>query len=152
MSRKLGIAAAAVLLLVPLTACSGDDSGNDEDFVKGLCEASTGLRDGVEEALGNARTSTDPNAAAQALVEPIEEFVDAFKDLNPPEDLEEWHDTASGQLEQAASNFREKKDLAALEGFADSPVPDPPAAAKSRLRVAAEDVQECNGVTFLKPD
>jgi hypothetical protein len=47
--------------------------------------------------------------------------------------------------------FKEEKTLASLEGFGDSPVPDPPAEAKARLRDAGKDVEICDGVAFLKP-
>ena len=134
-----------------LVACSGDGDGNDEDFVRGLCEASSDLRSGVEQALKDASTSTDPNKAVELLAAPVDGFADDFEDLEPPKDLKDWHDDASGQLVDVAKNFRESKDLAALEGFNDSPVPDPPAEAKARLRGVAEDIAECNGVTFFKP-
>ena len=133
-------------------ACSGDEDGNDEDFVRGLCEASTELRNGVEQAIRDSSSSTDPNKAVESLAEPVDEFADDFGDLDPPGDLKDWHDDASDTLAATAKEFRERKDIAALEGFNDSPVPDPPTAAKARLRAAAEDVQECNGVTFFKPD
>jgi hypothetical protein len=48
--------------------------------------------------------------------------------------------------------FKEAKTLASLEGFGDSPVPNPPAADKQRLREAARNVDECDSVAFLKPD
>lgn len=152
MFRKFALTAAVALAAVSLAACSGDDDGSDEEFVRDLCQASTELRNGIKEALENASTSTSPNAAAEALVKPLGVFVEAFDDLNPPKDLDDWHDSASDELEKTFEDFRTKKNLAALTGFADSPVPDPPVDAKSRLRAAAQDVPECSGVAFFRPD
>ena len=153
MSKILaGFFGLSILAVSSFAACSGDGDGNDEDFVRGLCEASTELRNGVEQAIKNSSSSTDPNKAVESLAEPVDEFADDFDDLDPPEDLKDWHDDASEKLSAVAKDFRERKDIAALEGFNDSPVPDPPSAQKARLREAAEDIQQCNGVTFFKPD
>ena len=135
-----------------LGGCGGDGAGSDEDFVKELCNASTQLETDLDAAIANASSQTDPEKAIEALVPPLEDFVEAFKDANPPEDLEDWHETASDQLEAEVVAFKEAKSLDELEGFGDSPVPDPPAEAKARLRTAAEDIEECDGVTFMKPD
>ncbi len=133
-----------------LTAC-GSDSGNDEDFVRGLCEASTELRGGVEKAVKDGSTSTDPNRVIELLTVPIDTFVKAFDKLKPPKDLKTWHEVASKELQQTAETFRKEKKLTALASFSDSPVPNPPAAAKTRLKTAAVEIPECAGVAFLKP-
>ena len=146
------IAAPVVAGSFLLAGCGGDSAGSDEDFVKDLCDASTQLETDLDTAIADASSQTDPEKAIEALVPPLEDFVEAFKDANPPEDLEDWHETASDQLETEVEEFKEAKSLEELEGFGDSPVPDPPAEAKSRLRTAAEDVEECEGVTFMKPD
>jgi len=146
------IAAPVVAGTFLLAGCGGDGAGSDEDFVKDLCDASTQLESDLDTAIADASSQTDPEKAIEALVPPLEDFVEAFKDANPPEDLEDWHETASNQLETEVEEFKEAKSLEELEGFGDSPVPDPPAEAKSRLRTAAEDVEECEGVTFMKPD
>ncbi len=99
-----------------------------------------------------ASTQTDSGKAAGLLVEPLEKFVKAFKDSDPPDDLDEWHDEASDRLQATVDAFKKEQSLSALVGFSDSPIPDPPAEAKQRLRDAAEDVDACDGVAFLKPD
>ena len=138
-------------MFAPLAAACGSDDGNDQDFVRGLCEASTALRTGVEKAVKDGAASTEPGKAVELMAPPVDAFVKAFNDLNPPADLKAWHKDASSQLEKTAAAFRTEKKLTALTSFNDSPVPDPPAAAKSRLQNAAKDVPECNGVAFLKP-
>ena len=152
MVTRLSLLAIPVLSAGALIAACGGDSGNDESFVRDLCGASSELEAALDEAVASASSQTDASKAVQALVPPLEEFVDAFRDLNPPEDLEDWHRTAGTQLGDAVQKFKDANSLSALEGFGDSPVPDPPAAAKARLRTAAADVEECDGVTFFKPD
>lgn len=139
-------------LVAPAAAgCSGGGDGNDEDFVRGLCEASSALRAGVEKAVKDGAASTDPGKSVALMVAPVDAFVEAFGDLDPPKDLKSWHKDATKQLEQTADTFRNEKKLTALASFNDSPVPDPPAEAKARLQAAAKEIQECQGVVFLKP-
>ena len=144
---------ATALLVVSLgfAACSGGDPATDEDFVQELCEATSQLDQQFAAAVAKASEQTDPNKAVEALVGPLEEFVRAFEDADPPKDLEDWHHSASKQLEDAVAKFKKEKALASLEGFGDSPVPDPPADAKARLREAGKKVAACDGVAFLKP-
>ncbi len=151
LKRFSTLLAISALAAVSLVACSADGEASDEDFVRSLCEASSDLRTGVEDAVAGAASSTNPNAAVEALSEPIDDFASAFKDLDAPDDWKDWHGQASDEIGAAAKTFRESKDLADLEGFGDSPVPDPPADAKARLRGVAEDIEECTGVTFLRP-
>lgn len=150
--RKRSFLLSFALLVPALAAGCGGDSGNDESFVRDLCEASSQLTADLDTALKSASSQTDAGKAVEAFVAPLERYVDSFKDADPPKDLEAWHKSASDQLAGVVANFKETKTLSALEGFSDSPVPDPPAEAKQRLRAAAAEVEECNGVTFLKPD
>ncbi len=132
-------------------ACGVDDPGTDGDFVLELCDATKALEADFATAVSAASEQTDPAKAVEALAPPLDTFVAAFEDAKPPEDLEEWHKTAAKQLRASVDKFKAEKTLASLEGFGDSPVPDPPAEAKQRLREAAEDVDGCEGVAFLKP-
>lgn len=150
-NRLAAIAALGIIAGSNLVAC-GSDGGNDEDFVRGLCEASTELRTGVEKAVKDGSTSTDPNKVVELLVVPIDAFVEAFDDLKPPKDLKDWHEESTKQLKATAETFRSEKKLTALASFNDSPVPSPPDAARARLETAAASVPECNGVAFLKPN
>lgn len=153
MPKRVTLLLTASLAVPFLSACfGGSDSGNDESFVRALCEAQTELSDGIDGALAAASSQTDPQKTIDLLIPPLETYVDAFEDASPPDDLEAWHDASADQLESAVERFKQERTLASLEGFGDSPVPDPPAVQKQRLREAAADVEECNGVAFLKPD
>ena len=151
MPNRLRIVLAALLVLPALAiACSGGES-SDEDFVAELCEASTKLSTDLGAAVKQASAETDPSKSVEALIPPLDAFLKAFNDASPPKDLKEWHDDASAQIEAAIAKFKAEKTLASLEGFGDSPVPDPPAEEKQRLRDAAGEVDGCTGVAFLKP-
>jgi hypothetical protein len=143
--------AGVALGIAVLPACSGDKAGTDDEFVQELCDATKTLDQQFAAAVAQSSQETDPAKAVEALATPLDEFVKAFDDANPPEDLEDWHDAATKQLRTAVDKFKEEKTLASLEGFGDSPVPDPPAEAKARLRDAGKDVEGCDGVAFLKP-
>jgi hypothetical protein len=146
-------ALALAAILVPVAAACGDDKpGTEREFAVELCAATREFEASLSSALEQASTETDATKALEALTEPLEDFVKAFRDANPPEDLEDWHKEAGDQLDAVVERFKEEKTLASLEGFGDSPVPDPPAEAKQRLRGAAADAEECEGVAFLKPD
>lgn len=150
-SKLAAFAALSVIAGSSLVACGGGE-GNDEDFVKGLCEASSELRSGVEKAVKDGSTSTDPGKVVELMIVPIDAFAKAFDDLKPPKDLKDWHEETADQLNATATSFRTEKKLTALAAFNDSPIPSPPGDARARLEAAAEDVPECTGVVFLKPN
>lgn len=153
MKKRILLVLTAALAIPGFSACfGGGGSGSDESFVRALCEAQTELSDGVDEAVAAAGSQTDPQKTIDLLIPPLEDYVEAFKDADPPDDLKDWHEASGEQIEGAVEKFKEERTLASLEGFEDSPVPDPPAAAKARLRAAAVEVEECAGVAFLRPD
>ena len=135
-----------------MSACGGGGSSTDEEFVTELCDATVQLKTDFAAAVKDASGQTDSGKAVERLIPPLEAFVKAFDDAKPPKDLKEWHSAATDQLQAAVEKFKTEKTLASLEGFGDSPVPDPPADAKQRLRAAAENITACEGVAFLKPD
>ncbi|MGE0601799.1 MAG: hypothetical protein AB7J35_20655 [Dehalococcoidia bacterium] len=142
------------LMALPLvvSACGGGGDGSDKEFVTDLCDATTQLKTDFAAAVKDASGQTDSGKAVDRLIPPLEAFVKAFDDAKPPKDLKEWHNAASDQLAAAVEKFKTEKTLASLEGFGDSPVPDPPADAKARLREVAQNIDACDGVAFLKPD
>ena len=152
--QKRALLAISVTFAIPAFAgcLGGGGSGDDESFVRALCEAQTELSDGIDEAVAAAGSQTDPQKTIDLLIPPLEDYVGAFQDAKPADDMKEWHSAAGQQLEAAVERFKDERTLASLEGFGDSPVPDPPAVQKQRLRAAAIDVEECAGVAFLKPD
>ncbi len=153
MSNRVRIALASMLMVpMVMSACRGGGESSDEDFVAELCQAVVRLNTDFEAAIKSASTETDPAKAVEKLIPPVEKFVDAFDDADPPKDLKDWHDSAVTRLEAAVAKFKKAKTLASLEGFGDSPVPNPAPAEKNRLREAAQNVTECDGVAFLKPD
>lgn len=151
MKQRIAALLLVAALVGPAAVGCGGGEGNDEDFVKGLCEASTTLRTGIEKAVKDGATSTESGKVVELMAGPIDTFVKKFGDLDPPKDLKAWHKDATSQLEKTAETFRKEKQLSALATFNDSPVPDPPADAKVRLQGAAKNIPECKGVTFLKP-
>jgi hypothetical protein len=152
LKRVAALVTTAILTAPLLASCFGGGSGSDESFVRSLCKAQTELRQGVDAAIAGAATQTDPRRTVELLIPPVEAYVKAFRDAKPADDMKEWHSSASSQLQAAVDRFKSERTLASLEGFGDSPVPDPPAVQKQRLREAARNVEECNGVAFLKPD
>ena len=151
LQKLLAVALLAGFAAAIFPSCGGD-SGNDEGFVTDLCLAATDLRTGLEKAVKDAASSTDPNKAVEIIAVPIDAFVKSFSKADPPGDLKDWHKAASDELKRKAQDLHDSKSLSSLKGFEDSPVPDPPAAQKQRLRDKAANIQECNGVVFLKPN
>ncbi|MEO6397658.1 MAG: hypothetical protein ABIP13_04250 [Tepidiformaceae bacterium] len=149
---KLLLFAPFALLLTTLSACGGDSDGSYESFSRDLCKASSGLQAGIQKAVKDASTNSDPNKAIETIADPIDAFVKAFDNGDPPKNLKAWHAQSAKDLKQAAETFRKQKDFTALSGFGDSPVPDPPSSEKQKLRDAAKNLTECDGVVFLKPN
>ncbi len=143
--------------LVPLTlgatffaACGGDDdgggNGSDEDFVNDLCKAGADFSRDLESLGDDLADESDPEKIAEAVSEPFEDFANAFKDMNPPSDLEDWHEDASGSLDDAVNSLKDGDFDAGILG--DDPIPEMPSDAQDRLTQLAEDNEDCQDAEF----
>ena len=130
-----------------LVACGGDDddgggggSGSDEDFVSDLCKASADFLADIESA-GEDIDPSDLDAASKAIAGPFEDFAGKFKDLNPPDDLEEWHNDASDSLDQIVQQVKDGDFESALGGT--DPLPELPDGPRERLGKIADENEDC---------
>lgn len=129
--------------------CGGDDDGgggSEEDFVADLC----GLLKDFTTDLDNL----DPNDLANeddafdALAEPFETLAADFEDLNPPSELEDWHEQGAETLNEIAQKLRDGDfEFGDLE---DDPLPDLPDDVQERYTSLAEGNEDCEeaGVTL----
>lgn len=152
MRNRYHLGAGLLFVFPAIAAACGSDGASDESFAADLCKATSQFQASAEAAIKDASSQTDASKAIERLIPPLEAFVEAFKDADPPEDLDAWHDDAAKQLQASLEKFKSEKTLASLTGFNESARPEPPADARARLLAAAETVEECEGVTFLGPD
>ena len=147
---------ALMLLLAPaiLAACSSSDNAaskpnasSDTAFVTGLCNAAKSFGDDVQKSLAGP-TPTDLGAALAAFFESIgpalQRFSDTFAKLTPPADLNEWHRESAEKLATAAKALKDGKfDDPSLDSLSQSPIPDMPEDARTRLQAVAAKVDAC---------
>lgn len=155
--RATTLLASAVLCALFFTACGGDDgderapTGTDQEFVQSLCSALSAFDLGFREASQAAAAEKDADRAVERLSVPISEFADAFAKLPAPADLVTWRDDGAVGIARSADRFREEKDFDALSDLGASPVPDPPAAARTRLDAVVAQTPACAGRNVFKP-
>ena len=147
---------AALLVAAPLAACGGGDntaatggggSGADKAYVTGLCNGFAAFSTSLEKAFSGP-TPADLGAAFtqlfKAMVQPIQQFSDAFGKLQPPADLADWHKTTATQLAAAAKALKDGKfDDPTLQGLSNSPIPNMPDAPRQRLEAIAAKTDAC---------
>jgi hypothetical protein len=148
--------------LVPLAlgamffvACGGDDddgggggggTGSDEDFVDDLCKAGANFAKDLDKIGEDLNEETDPEKISDAISEPFEDFANAFKKLNPPRDLKDWHDDASNSLDDVVESLKGGNlDAGAL---GEDPFPEMPKEAEERLTKLAEENEDCQDSDF----
>ena len=157
--RKLGLLLGIAPFALGATffaACGGDDddggggggggSGSDEDFVDGLCAAFKDFEDDFSKLLENPEDLANEDDAAEAMAEPFGKLADAFGDLNPPNDLEDWHKDASEALDKVAEQLKDGNFDESL--FEDDPLEEPPGDAQERLQKLADDNEDCKEANF----
>ena len=136
-------------------ACGGDDddtiggggrSGSDEDFVDDFCKAGSDFAKDIQDIGDDLSEETDPEKIGDAMSEPFEDFANAFKDLNPPSDLEDWHDDASKSLDNVVKSLKDGNFDA--EALSDEPFPEMPKDAEERLSKLAEENEDCQDSDF----
>jgi hypothetical protein len=146
-----------VLVLPALfAACSGSDNvssklnaDTDTTFVTGLCKAAKTFGDTVEKSLAGP-TPSDLGAAFSAFFEAIgpgvQTFSDSFAKLTPPADLEQWHRDSAQKLSAAAKALKAGNfDDPSLDALSQSPIPDMPTDARTRLKAIADKTDVCKG-------
>jgi len=156
--RTGGFALTLVLLIASgLAACGGDDSGgksgtgtgSDDEFVKGLCEATSRFAADFEKAFAGP-TPEDFAKAIELLFKsigaPFQRFSDSFSKLKPPPDLADWHRDASQKLAAATKALKDGNFAdPSLAALSDNPVPEMPAGAQQRLEAIAAKTGACKG-------
>ncbi|GIW56832.1 MAG: hypothetical protein KatS3mg082_3236 [Nitrospiraceae bacterium] len=140
--RKL-LPAATIVTALALGACRGGDgssgTGSDEEFVTGACNAAAKFQEDLDDVFADLANVDSEEEAVKLVVEPFENFTKAFKDLNPPADLKEWHSDAGKALDSTVAALK-KGDTSAFEG---DPFPEAPAEVQDRLNKVAAEVEAC---------
>lgn len=122
-------------------ACGGGDSEpSDEEYVTAICNAGKQFGEDVQELIANADPS-DEEQVAEDFNELLGNFVDDIRDANPPEDVEEGHQSLVASLE-AAVQAVEDGGMEALFTF-EEPEFTLPDDVSARLSAVAEDTPEC---------
>ena len=121
-------------------ACGGGSEPSDEDYVKAICNAGKDFGENVQELIANADPN-DEEQVAEDFNDLLRDFVGDIRDANPPEDVEEGHNSLVASLE-AAVQAVEDEGMEAIFTFEepDFTLPDDVAA---RLSAIAEDTPEC---------
>jgi hypothetical protein len=144
-----GAIACAAMAAVVFAACGGDDdsgggsgggSGNDKDYVAGLCKSMVKFQDSllsVQKKAGDVKSADD---AIKLIVDPLESFVKDMEKLSPPSDLKDYHSKAVAQFKDAVDKMKKGKDPSALSGIQ---VPDPPKNVSDRLDKVAQANPDC---------
>lgn len=143
-SRWGGLLLAAAFIAPLAIACGGgDDTGSDEDYVKAFCEAKRAFSEALPAAIKAVNDSggKDPGRIAR----PYEDLADAFDDMDPPEDLKDWHDNATDRLKDRAKAIKDGQ-----AGDASDPVSGIPDGPRARLRQQAEKEPACNQLNVFE--
>jgi hypothetical protein len=142
----LGILVAGGALIA---GCGGGDSeGNDEDYVKAMCESTDSMTDLLGVVLA-ASLSDDDEKAADEVADAMEEWANAIDDANPPADAKEAHEAIVSGLRDAIKALRDgDADVESAFDELDS-APEPPQAVQDRLSEVAENTPECDGANFF---
>jgi len=142
-ARTLALAAGAALIASLVVACGGGDgTGSDEDYISAFCDARREFTENLDTAVKQVSTGGDKEFGQIADV--FTELADDFDDMKPPEDLKDWHDTASKQLSDAAEKIEKEKNLQAVTSL--PPLADMPAGPRERLRNQAQNYDSCKGL------
>jgi hypothetical protein len=145
--NRIGLALGAVLGASLAFACGGgSDTGSDEEYVTDFCNMQREFSDSVRVAIQGTSGSADFNDIADTF----DALADAFDDMKPPEDVQEWHDEASDQISSIAEQVKEDRDLGAVTSLERDPTTGVPESPRARLREIAADDPACNGLTVFQ--
>ena len=145
--KRIALAIGAVSVAAAAFACGGDDdTGPDDEYVTAFCDAQRAFSDSLETALDNASSSSDFDEVA----EPYETLAEDFGDMKPPEDVQDWHDDVTDQLDGIADRVREEGNLDAHTELEQDPTTGMPDEPRQRLLAIAEEDPACEGLTVFR--
>ena len=148
MASSLGIFMATSRLVAAYS--SGGGNGNDEDYVKALCDTGLILDEVQTVALASAFTDDQPDKeTADEMVDVLQKWVDALDDANPPADAADVHNATVDSLRELIDAIK-SDDSRIDSGFDDDTEAlefDP--AIEQRLAAVAENTEACEGLDFF---
>ena len=143
----------------PATEAPAADEGSvDVQYLRALCEAGNDLQTAMFTAAIRMETEgTDPEspeAFGELFVEPLGGFLEAIREVTPPDDIAEYHAAVLAQYEALVSLFASIEEGGEeLEGdpfellggmmMGAEAFPEIPEAALARLAALAADMPEC---------
>ncbi len=142
---------------------AGESGSVDVRYLRAFCVAGNDLQTAMFTAAIRMETEgTDPEspeAFGELFVEPLSGFLEAMREVTPPDDLAEYHDAALAQYEALVTLFASLEEGEELDGDpfellggmlgGAAEIPEIPQAALDRLAQVAEGVQECQGSIIL---
>lgn len=143
-----------------------DEAGSvDEGYVRAICVAGNDLQNAMFAALVRMESEggdpeDDPEAFGELFVEPLAGFLEAIREVTPPDDMAEYHAAALAQYEALVTLFASVEEGEELEGGpldllggmlegAES-IPVIPEATRARLAAVAADIPDCAGSIILQ--
>ena len=144
-------------------APAGETGSVDVQYLRALCLAGNDLQTAMFTAAIRMETEgvdpDDPEAFGELFVEPLAGFLEAMRDVTPPDDVAEYHTAALAQYEALVNLFASMEEGEELEGDpfellggmlgAAEEIPVIPQAALDRLAAVAEGVPDCEGSIIL---
>lgn len=157
--------AIAIVALMALAACGGDDSssgpsssgpsksgniatGSDENYVADLCKATKKFSDDLAAATKDPDKLQGADDIGKLLGPPFEAFAKSVAKAKPPSDLKDYHSQVVKTLNDAAAKIKTSNDLSALSSLGDTSFPEPPQAAQDRLQKVADKNNDCKDAGF----
>lgn len=136
----------------------------DEQYLRAICVAGNDLQTAMFTALVRMETEgvdpeDDPEAFGELFVEPLAGFLEAIRDLTPPDDMAEYHDAALAAYEGLIALFAAVEEGEELEGgpldllggmLGDAEaIPAIPEDTRVRLLAVAQGLPDCAGSIIL---
>jgi len=162
-----GLISAAAIAAVALFAACGDDdnssksssngspssgqlnggTGSDEQYVSTFCKAAAKFTDDIANATKDPSKLADPTAAANLLVTPLQDYVNALKQAKPPSDAKDFHNAVVKALDDALTSLKTTHDISSFASVGED-LPTPPASVSDRLQKVAEKNSDCQKAGF----
>lgn len=137
----------------------------DEDYLRTICVAGNDLQNAMFAALVRMETEgvdpeDDPEAFGELFVEPLAGFLEAIRDVTPPDDMAEYHEAALAAYEGLIALFASVEEGEELEGGpldllggmleGAEAIPVISEATRARLAAVAADIPDCAGSIILQ--